>query len=289
MRTLLLLVLCLTAAAQDENALMLHTDVPVLINGQVADRKDYPATIWIGNCTASLVGPRSVYTAAHCVGSRIAFSVGTERFTAQCMSAPEYRSNTTADYALCYTDREVTGVPFENVNTDPAHIKEGDWVWQSGFGCTRWGQRLDGQLRVGRAQVLTMPRGTSNDYVTGNGAVLCSGDSGGPAWSLDVNGERDRLISVNSRSNTTSRSYLSAIATPTGIRFTESYIARFRTPICGISPDAPSCRKAKPKQPEQFTLASSQVRLVVEWRPTAKYSVDEAKKALQMALDALDK
>jgi hypothetical protein len=266
---------------------MLQTDVPVLINGTIADRKDFPATIWIGNCTASLVGSRTVYTAAHCVGSSIAFSVGPTRYTALCMKAPEYPRNTTADYALCFVNEKVEGIPFENVNIDPTHVTLGDWVLQSGFGCTRWGTRLDGQLRVGRAKVLQMPSGTSNDYVTGEGAVLCSGDSGGPAWSLTDAGQRDRLISVNSRSNTTSRSFLSAIATATGIRFTRSYIERFKTPICGVTPDATGCRNAAPVEPASFKVQNKDVILEVTWQPTAKYSVQDAKKGLQAAIDSL--
>lgn len=268
---------------------LMTTEVPTLINGQVADPKLYPATIWIGNCTASVVGPRTVYTAAHCVGANIAFSVGTQRYSAQCVSAPEYRNNPTADYALCHTDRVVENIPYENVNIDPTHVLKGDFVLQSGFGCTRWGTRLDGQLRVGKAQVLTMPSGTNNDYVTGNGSVLCSGDSGGPAWSLDKNGERDRLISVNSRSDTRTQSYLSAIATATGIRFTNAYATRFSAKICGVHEETANCRKGSPKEPQTFVLENSEAKLTVTWQPTARFSVDDAKDMLSLAINSLVK
>lgn len=105
-KLVLLLLLSWTLSAEEVQVgpSLIHPDVPALINGNVVDRKDFPATIWIGNCTASLVGPRTVYTAAHCVRSSIAFSIGTDRFTASCVVAPEYRGNPTADYALCYVD-----------------------------------------------------------------------------------------------------------------------------------------------------------------------------------------
>ena len=280
----LFLLLGCVVQAQDP----ITADAPTLINGKVVDRKDYPATIWIGNCTASIVGPRTVYTAAHCVGGSIAFSLGPTRYTASCMKAPEYGSNPTADYAMCYINAEIKDLPYENVNIEPGHVTQGSWVLQSGYGCTTWGGRIDGQLRVGKSKVLTMPQGSSNDYVTGEGSVLCSGDSGGPAWSLTESGDRDRLISVNSRSNTTSRSYLSAIATPTGIKFVNSYVAKYSTPVCGVTKDAVGCRNTNPTTPQTFKLASKQVSLSATWQPTAKYSVDEAKKVLNQALVSLE-
>lgn len=265
-----------------------RADIPTLINGTVADRKLYPATIWIGNCTASVVGPRTVYTAAHCVESgSTSFSLGGDKFSLKCVSSPEYRRNSTSDYALCYSERDIEGIKYEVVNIDPGHVVKGDTILQSGFGCTKWGGRLDGQLRVGRSQVLSTPSGSSCDYTTGNGAVLCSGDSGGPAWSLNKDGSRNRLISVNSRSNTTSRSYLSAIATEEGIRFTKAYTVTKNTKVCGVSELTPNCRNSGPVDPVTITVESKQVVLKAVIQPGAAYSVEDAQFALQAALNGL--
>lgn len=283
MKLLFLLLFSLVAHAD----YAVTTEEPVLIGGTVADRRMYPATIWIGNCTASIVGPRSVYTAAHCVGAVAAFSIGTERFTAKCMRSPQYPRNATADYALCFTDREVEGVPYENINIDPTHVVEGDWIHQSGFGCTTWGGKIDGQLRVGRSQVIRVPNESSNDYETGNGAVLCSGDSGGPAWSLNPDGSRNLLISINSRSNTTSRSYLSAIATAEGIRFTRSFIEKNDTEICGVNSDAATgCRTAAPVDPVEFQIENGDMVLSAVVQPGANYSAERAQIAMQAVLDS---
>lgn len=234
------------------------TDLPVLINGSVVDRKDYPAIIWIGNCTATLVGPRTVATAAHCTGSSVSFNVGSDKYSATCRKSTHYRNNPTADYSFCHTDREVTGVPFDPINIDPTYVASGDWILQTGFGCTRWGGRLDMQLRVGRSKVISVPNGTNNDITTGGegSAVLCSGDSGGPAYGFQENGQRGLLISVNSRSNTTTRSYLSALATSQGIQFINSFAKEFDAKICGLSEGVRGCRILGLIAPYEFKVTN---------------------------------
>lgn len=264
---------------------LLTTDLPVLINGQIADRKDYPATIWIGNCTAAVVGPRTVLTAAHCVRNSISFTLGNGKYSADCVVSDHYNRNATADYALCYSDRDIVDTPYyENLATDESDVVRGDWILQTGFGCTKWGTRLDGQLRVGKAQVLSTPSGSSNDFETGNGAVLCSGDSGGPAWSLLPNGDRSKIISTNSRSNTTTRSYLSAWVTPHGKAAVEKYLDKFSAQVCGIDPKAPRCRHATPLSPVEFSMDGLVAYLHVTIMPSASYSRDDAQSALDAAL-----
>lgn len=261
-------------------------DIPVLIGGTVVDPNLYPATVWIGNCTASVVGPRAVYTAAHCVGNSASFTVKGVRYSSSCQKSREYPRNPTSDFALCHTDKNVVGIEYENINLDPSHVTTGDWILQCGFGCTRWGTRLDGQLRVGRSQILQMPRGNNNDYVTGNGAVLCSGDSGGPAWSLDDKGERNRLISVNSRSNTTTRSYLSALATAEGIRFTNSVMENTGMSICGVTEGVEGCRNTKPKEPFVFTVEKNGVKGTFTVQPDAEFSAQDAQFAIHAVFDS---
>jgi hypothetical protein len=258
-------------------------EVPALINGSVVDRKDYPEIIWIGNCTATLVGPRVVATAAHCTGSSIAFSVGAERYTAKCKKSSHYSGNPTADYSFCFVDREVPGIEYASINIDPTYVVTGDWILQTGFGCTKWGAALDGKLRVGRSKVISVPSGTNNDITTGGegSAVLCSGDSGGPAYGLHADGTRDLLISVNSRSNTTTRSYLSALATAQGLKFIEDFVGAFpEAKICGVDDQVASCFGLELMVPVTFSLSSSDTKLTVTVDP-GLYKADKVKASLE--------
>lgn len=260
--------------------------VPTLINGTVANPKEYTGVVWIGNCTATLIGPQTLLTAAHCTRSDVSFSVGGSKYSGKCMYSSEYNGNETADYSICYISKPVEGVEFEVINTDPEYIAVADKVLQSGFGCTKWGTQLDGKFRIGMATVLSTPKNKNYDYVTGRGedgeAVLCSGDSGGPAWGMgDV---RTKLISVNSRSNTKTRSYLSALGTTAFQSLLKKYQDKYQASVCGVGGFDVGCRGAEPK-PKQFALQAEKSYVVgtinKEYAAKADKIIEAVKKSLE--------
>jgi len=102
---------------------------PVLIGGRTADPKDWPASMYAqmngARCTATIVGERVLFIAAHCVasGGTATFRVGSQSYSSVCTHSKDYAANATADYALCQVDRVVEGVPYELVNQDARLVK----------------------------------------------------------------------------------------------------------------------------------------------------------------------
>lgn len=224
-----------------------------LINGRIADPKDFPASVYSeqdgSRCTATIVGPRLLFIAAHCVdhGAKANFRIQGESYTSVCTHSKDYAGNPTADYALCKVDRVVTGIKYEVVNTSESVPSVGDEILLTGFGCINpgGGGGNDGKYRIGEAKVTRTPVGTDNDIHTSGPAALCYGDSGGPAfYYLDKAKTKRVQISINSRGDIRRNSYLSAVATAQGKRFIQAYLEREGLEMCGVTPNTPNCRNS---------------------------------------------
>lgn len=238
---------------------------PTLIGGTPVNPADWPEVVrsQAGNagCSSTIVGPRVLAIAAHCVpnGGTLTFNALANRYTARCSHHPEYRGNSTADFALCFTDREVTGVPFASIATENP-FKIGDMARLMGYGCTRPGGTggNDGILRTGRSRVTQLPSGNSYDTVTVGEAALCYGDSGGPFWFETETGDRS-LVGVNSRGNISTTSYLSSWWVPKALAWLKGWADQNSARICGVHADAKGCRGAKPPEPPPSPLVKFRV------------------------------
>lgn len=259
-----------------------------LIGGTVADPAKWPNSVWIGNCSATVVGERVVASAAHCMrnGATISFSKGASRYRAKCTHHPEYRRNSTADWALCVTDSVVEGGQYEILNTDPGAVAIGTVLTNSGYGCQKWGGKLDGKFRVGEVPVTRLPSGSNYDIVTRGNVALCSGDSGGASFL--VSGEDRKVVAVNSRSNTTTTSYMPAWHAATAQAWGKSLALAAGVKICGYHQDAVGCRKAAPQPILAFRVEGRAGYCAGEVKPEYESGLKEISSRVKDALDSVN-
>lgn len=237
---------------------------PVLINGAPVPDGARPNVVRIqtGNagCTAAVVGPRVISTAAHCGGNGATskFKVNGVEYTAKLTRHPKYPS-TDVDLALGLIEKEVSGIVYGQIPKGTNLIKVGDAVRLIGFGCTQPGGTggNDGVLREGTSKVTGF---TGNDAVTGGvsgGAALCYGDSGGPAeYELTIGNQLMKFFAtVNSKGNIRDTSYLSRWDTNDGQSFVTSWAQANGVDVCGITKE---CGNPGPNSPK-FNIDSEAV------------------------------
>lgn len=225
-----------------------------LIGGREVRPGEYPEVIRIRSgrsaCSAALVGPRVVLTAAHCTkpdGEVVPlsenllyeFQVGQLVYKARCKIAPDYRRQTgDQDMALCKTDREVS-VKYASLSKEGPKLRE--IVTLIGYGCTQegGGGGNDGILRVGEAPVIKESDLEWYSFHTKGDSALCFGDSGGPSFKLvrDPKAEHHYIYGVNSRGDIKELSLLTAVYHPKSLKFARDFERSQGVEICGLSLD----------------------------------------------------
>ncbi len=212
-----------------------------IVNGGSAVLADFPAIGSFGSgngesCTSVLVGPQALLTAAHCVDS---CGKGIARFTSTAGQAAREAFCTVAldlDLAVCLLNSKIENILAERLNSKNAPSVGGQLLL-AGFGCDG-SPGSSGPFRTGATKIISF---ADDDIRIGQGAFLCGGDSGGPAYLLQsatdptgprvVAGINDNDLDVTNVTMTAARDFLRG--------WTEKHP---EATICGFTPGAQGCR-----------------------------------------------
>lgn len=201
-------------------------------------------------CSATLVGPGAVVTAAHCVADRSIMYIkhGDWRAQGECRQHKAYaQGNRSADIALCAVS-PFAQIPGERVANVP--LLSQSTVLLTGYGCVKSKDVPEGgapepqkSLFGGEAIVVDLPVGDNFHFTSAGQAVLCFGDSGGATFVVAGNSRR-LLVGANAASDFFTRSAVTALYAPGIADFINDWADKHGRKICGLHADAVPCREA---------------------------------------------
>jgi len=180
-------------------------------------------------CTGTIIGPRTIVSAAHCVNADSPFFIYKgERYAVRYIASEDQARG--HDIALAVTHKKIKGAIFARLGQG---LKHGVKILMAGFGCTVKGG-APGSLHAGENKVI----GLDEDHVLAaskSGSVLCEGDSGGPAFVTD--GVRRWLVGVSSLSDISKININVRLDSRLSHAFLKTAARLNRLEICGISKD----------------------------------------------------
>lgn len=164
-----------------------------IVGGTTAEACDFPADVYIGNgganCTASLVHPRVLITAAHCLGGLGLAGFGESSSSPQmtvgiqhCEAHPQYY-DWGIDLAFCVLAEDAPEVAMVPVimGCEAEELMPGREAVVAGFGQSNEASGTGGGLKRFTSNTIDYTQG-GRIYLLGNGNGSCYGDSGGPAY-----------------------------------------------------------------------------------------------------------
>jgi len=226
----------------------------VIVGGALLKPEQWPATLnfaldEVKVCTATLIGPRVVLTAAHCLddGASATVVMAGQSVNIECAHHPDYDDVTLeADVALCHaTERDIPFDAFERVSFDAVTKTDGR-LFLLGYGCRDIQTQLGGGRLYGGYSTIS---GITDAHVIterGQGSVMiCPGDSGGAAFKPLQPGKQDGaryVIGVNSGYSTERKdlSYMARLSTYKP--FVDEWLSDNSATICTVDSTDNHCR-----------------------------------------------
>jgi Trypsin len=193
------------------------TELRARLGNQHGDPNNYANSVFVStgtSCTATLVGPRALITAQHCVigSGPLTLAARPKDATAWCVKYLDYSSTSSQDLALCWIERDMPP-PYESIKV-AADLKKDATLALAGYGLTgRGGSAVGKEFVLGMATV-TEPG--PDTIVTMGGASVRIGDSGGPGFFVTPDKTRRFLVGVTKQESLNpaekKKSYLTALA-----------------------------------------------------------------------------
>ncbi len=216
-------------------ALTLGAVAPAMINGSPLWGPMYPEVVRVRSlktrCTAVIVGPRAILTAAHCVKATDgSFMHRGERYEVKLVASPHYQGER-HDLALGVTDRPIAGATYATLGSG---VRAGDAIDMVGYGCTEpGGGGKKGELRLGTSRVVAFAKTFFMVARAPGGGAVCYGDSGGPVF-VRKNGAR-RLVGIIARGDIEDTSYVISLEAARSRGFLKRTADRLGAELCGFN------------------------------------------------------